>query len=245
VLCVARSGSWVILCRALVACALAMLTLSVKARAQGATALSPNAPHIELWSGAEAFHRIWSLYGGGMYAPFGSVREDGFRVRAVAGYSEYARGTVSFADWLVGYHKQFGGLTLKFLTGLTVADHCPDDPQATFHGYGVGGKAVVEAWWNVTNRVWVSTDLSWGSLHQSYGSRARLGWRLWPELSLGLEGGAAGALETDVARVGGFVRYEWASGEVSLSGGLSGDGPTSGWIDVHGPFATLSVLTRF
>ena len=39
-----------------------------------------------MWAGAEVFHQVWSLYAGGTYAPFGSVREDGFRVRAVTGY---------------------------------------------------------------------------------------------------------------------------------------------------------------
>ena len=36
-----------------------------------------------------------------------------------------------------------------------------------------------------------------------------------PALSAGLEAGAAGNLECDIVRVGGFVRYELASGEIS------------------------------
>jgi hypothetical protein len=46
-----------------------------------------------------------------------------------------------------------------------------------------------------------------------------------------------------VARAGGFFRYEWASGEVSVSGGVltGGDGPAG---HTH-PFGTVSVLTRF
>ena len=94
-------------------------------------------PAFEVWAGAEVFHQVWSLYAGGTYAPFGSVRKDGFRVRAVAGYGAYSyasprwtgastqalefHGTTSFADLLAGYHKQLGPLTIKFLAGLTVA----------------------------------------------------------------------------------------------------------------------------
>lgn len=50
-------------------------------------------------------------------------------------------------------------------------------------------------------------------------------------------------MDRDVARIGAFVRYEWETGELSLSAGLAMDEP-----DNHGatgPFATLSVLTRF
>ena len=68
-------------------------------------------------------------------------------------------------------------------------------------------------------------DLSWSTLHDIYGARARLGWRLWPQLSVGVEGGATGSWDYDTARVGGFVRYEWATGELSVSGGVYGRWP--------------------
>ena len=92
-------------------------------------------PRIEVWTGAEVFSQVWSLYAGGSYAPFGSVREDGFRLRAVAGYGAYTyassrwtgvavktfdfHGTTSFADMLAGYHNQWGPLTIKVLGGVT------------------------------------------------------------------------------------------------------------------------------
>jgi hypothetical protein len=202
-------------------------------------------PQVEFWSGGEAFRQIWSVYSGGSFAPFGSVREDGFRLRAVAGYSDYGTGAASFADLLAGYHKQLGPVTLKVLAGMTTANHNPDDPLSAPQGTGFGGKGVVEVWWNITDQVWASTDLSWASLHSLYSGRARLGWRLWPELSAGLEGGSAGTPDHDIARIGGFVRYEWASGELSVSGGLLIGGPGSHWEGPAGPFGTVSILTRF
>jgi len=202
-------------------------------------------PRVEFWSGGEAFQGIWSIYTGASFAPFGSVREDGVRVRGVAGYADYGNGTVSFADLLVGYHAQLGPLTLKILAGITAADHAPDQPLASPRGAGLGAKGVVEAWWNITDRVWTSADLSWGSLESVYGSRVRLGWRLWPELSAGLEGGSAGTPDRDIARIGGFVRYEWETGELSISGGLVIGGPASDWQGSPGAFGTVSLLTRF
>jgi hypothetical protein len=84
-----------------------------------------------------------------------------------------------------------------------------------------------------------------------YNGRIRLGWRLWPELSVGFEGGAGGpmapalqtTLQSGLARAGGFLRYEWAGGEASISGGVFVGGDEREG-RVH-PFATVSVLTRF
>jgi Cellulose biosynthesis protein BcsS len=227
-------------------------------------------PHFEIWSGAQAYDRIWSLYSGTTVAPFGSIQEDGLRLRLVAGYGadRYSgpralgagpaqdvafKGTGSFADALVGYHRQLGPLTLKVFAGIATADRQiqPDDPDAVVHGAGLGGKLALETWWNLGEAAWTSVHVSWGSLHQSYAARARLGWRLTPALSVGLEVGTAGNIECDIVRAGGFVRYEWASGEVSLSGGATndklrdGNGSLLDATQTGTPFAMVSWLTRF
>jgi hypothetical protein len=202
-------------------------------------------PRAEIWSGAEALDRIWSVYTGASYAPFGSVREDGIRLRGVAGYGDHGSGTVSFADLLLGYHSQLGPVTFKLFAGLTVLDHESSQPTSLNQGMEVGGKGVAEVWWNITDQLWTSADLSWGSTHSIYSGRVRLGWRLWPELSSGLEGGAAGTSDHDIARFGGFLRYEWATGEASLSAGLAMDGPNSHWEGQADLFGTISVLMRF
>ena len=253
-----RSGSYFVLRHTLLVLAAAFGTVRLSIDAVAAPPEQPIGQSFEVWTGAEVFHQVWSLYAGATYAPFGSVRTDGFRVRAVAGYGAYSytsprwtgantqllefHGSTSFADLLAGYHKQLGPLTIKFLAGLTVADQNVDDPEADA-GTRFGAKAVLETWWNITDRAWTSVDLSWTTLHDIYGARARVGWRFWPALSIGIEGSATGSWDYETTRIGGFVRYEWANGEASLSGGLASNG--SGWVDLHGPFATLNVLTRF
>ncbi|HEY7551352.1 MAG TPA: cellulose biosynthesis protein BcsS [Hyphomicrobiaceae bacterium] len=215
-------------------------------------------PRVETWSGVEVFPGIRSVYGGASWAPFGSIREDGFRLRGAAGYGAYGlgpgdsgKGTVAFGDVLVGYHKQLGSVTIKVFGGLTVLDYAPDaaEPWPALTGTEYGGKGVLEAWWNITDQAWASLDLSWASTHMDYGSRVRLGWRLLPDLSAGLEGGSGGTaepgLEHDTSRIGAFLRYEWATGEVSVSGGWAADGT---WLEREwppGPFGTVAVLTRF
>ncbi len=230
------------------AVAAALALCGAEAQAEEPEAQSP--PRVETWSGGEAFQHVWSVYGGATVAPFGGVRDDGFRLRGVLGYADYGKGVTAFGDLLIGYHKQLGPVTIKVFGGLTVAEHASNlselwlPPQGTEYG----GKGVLEAWWNISDQAWASADLSFGSTHMDYGGRIRLGWRLWPELSAGLEGGSGGTaepdLERDTARIGGFLRYEWATGEVSISGGWAAEGT---WLEREGPapFGTVSLLTRF
>jgi hypothetical protein len=229
-------------------------------------------PRFEFWAGAQAYTHVWSVYSGTTIAPFGAVQEDGLRLRLVTGYgadsysgpravgmgSQIVKfdGTTAFADALVGYHKQLGPLTLKVFVGLTGADRDirPDDPETGIRGLGFGGKAALETWLNLGDQAWTSLDLSWGSLYQSYAGRARLGWRFMPTLSAlsaGLEAGAVGNVECDIIRVGAFVRYELATGEISVSGGAANDRWRDGGVGLLStargstPFGMVSWLTRF
>src|SRR5262245_33439002 len=104
----------------------------------GPTESDSQRPRFEFRAGAQAYQRVWSAYSGTTVAPFGAIQEDGLRLRLATGYGAdtYSgpralgtrsqvikfNGTTSFADALVGYHKQLGPLTLKVFTGLTATD---------------------------------------------------------------------------------------------------------------------------
>jgi hypothetical protein len=112
----------------------------------------------------------------------------------------------------------------------------------------VGGKALLETWLNLGERAWSALDLAWNSADHGYGARLRLGWRLLPEVSVGLDGGIVGNADGDIVRTALFVRYETARGELSVSGGVANDGLIDGSRAIGGqstPFAMLSWLTRF
>ena len=226
----------------------------------------PEGARFETWVGAQAFSHAWSLYSGVTAAPFSAISEDGMRLRASGGYGTYSYsgarpvtsapvrfgGVTEFGDILVGYQKQLGPVTLKGFAGLAVANNVitPEDPETAIRGLGIGAKGTVEAWWTISDRVWSSADLSWATVHDSYSARGRVGWRLLPDWSTGLEVGAAGNAESDTARVGGFLRCEWAAGELSASGGWSSDrllegAPTPALARSSTPFVTFSWLTRF
>jgi hypothetical protein len=189
-------------------------------------------------------------------APFGPITADGWRLRIVGGYGEYGyrstwtvlpkartvRGTVSFAEVLAGYQQQWGSLTLKAFIGAAAETQgvWPPDPHNEAVGYDVGLKAALETWIDLSPIYWTSIDLAWSSVFESYAARLRAGYRIQPDLSIGIEAAAMGNVEYDGGRGGGFLRYTWPSGEVSISAGASG----SHALDVGG-YATLNALYRY
>lgn len=178
-----------------------------------------------------------------------------------------------FADILVGYLQRFGELTAKAFVGASIISHdiAPLDEETVAIGEEVGIKGVLELWLNMGDRGWGSLDLSWSSAHNSRAARGRVGYRFWPKLSLGLEAGinvdaqgecrmdgsgtkgcrtladqtVEAAELLDYARGGAFARYEWGTGEVSVSAGVLGDsfgheGPAE-----IAPYVTVNWLTQF
>ncbi len=237
--------------------AVAALCFAVAFATPPATAAPPDSallPSIEIWAGADGTSHAWSLYSGLTYAPFGPLANDGWRVRMVGGYGEYryqggaqvqnatVDGSVTFADLLVGYQTRYAATTIKAFAGINAdLQHLdPDDPDNAVNGDEIGWKAAVEGWVDVNPTTWAALDLSFASAHESFSSRLRLGYRIWPELSLGIEAGAFGNAESESGRGGAFVRYEWAGGEISVSAGVSGDiaSPTN-------PYGALVWLTRY
>lgn len=237
-------------------CVLALVAgLAPQAHAQIAGLPSPFlSGRAETWTGAEATRHSWSTYTGVNWAPFGKLGEDGIRLRLSGGYGEYryaARvdgvtqsiyGTAAFADLLVGYQMAFGGLTLKAFAGATFDGHLldPFDETNKTEGAATGVKGAIESWLNLSPSSYAQLDLSYGTAHSTYNSRARLGYRLTNTISLGLEGGAFGNAAGRNGRGGAFVRYEWLAGELSLSGGMSGDLAAP-----RNPYGTLVYRTWF
>jgi hypothetical protein len=250
----------------------------------------------EVWAGADVSSDVWLLYSGVTIAPWSHIHGEGWRFRAVGGYGRYRyegdrspapgqqaarrmsfHAETQFADLLVGYLMRFGPLTAKSFVGASVVGHDiqPFDEDNLVIGDDFGVKSVVELWLNIGADAWGSLDVSWSSAHETRAARTRIGYRVVPSLSIGLEGGLnidtqgdcdLGFKETaackqqlskqdaseaedvsllDYARVGTFVRYEWAGGEVSLSGGaLGGSFKHEVSTDVS-PHVTLNVLAQF
>jgi Cellulose biosynthesis protein BcsS len=197
--------------------------------------------HTELFTGFEASNNYASGYAGGGYAFGNGLYAPGLRLRAVGAYGRYHYdgsvfdgsnfaattfdGEVGFAAALVGYQFRPGAATIKVFAGVEAEDQSitPRDPDNKVQGSEVGLRLAVETWYDLAARWYASADASYGTAFQEYWSLARVGFRVRPKLSLGLEGGALGNEEYDVGRGGGFVRVNVQALEITLSGGFTGD----------------------
>lgn len=237
----------------------------------------------ETYAGADVSRDVWLLYSGVTLAPTSDIYSDGIRLRASGGYGQYRYsghragdpkdtqrhfgGTITYVEALIGYQKRVGELTAKAFVGLAAIDHAvaPDDPIASgglpTQGMDWGIKGALELWLNLGSDAWTSLDASWTSAHQTYAGRWRLGYRVLPTVSFGLEAGINGHTLNEnpiledgslreplrpQTRLGLFARYEWYGGEVSISGGLANNaydfGATDGFDAFYG---TINWLTRF
>lgn len=184
----------------------------------------------QIWAGADVSPNVWLVYSGVTLAPWSGIYDDGFRFRAAGGYGGYrytytghavendadtfksrsVDARTYYGDLMVGYLKRFGELTAKAFVGASAIGHQTELPEqwvAIGFGDEVGIKGALELWLNIGERGWGSLDLWWSSAHDTRAARARLGYRVWPRLSIGLEAG----LHVD------------AQGECRVAGKTSGD----------------------
>lgn len=219
----------------LVLCALGVTAQADRLRAE------PDIAHTELFTGFEASNNYASGYVGGGYALGDGLYAPGLRLRAVGAYGRYRYdgsirdgddfaattfdGQVGFAAALLGYQFCPGRATVKLFAGVEAEDQsiAPRDPNNEVQGSEVGLRLAAETWYDFGVRWYASADASYGTAFQEYWSLARIGFRVRPKLSLGLEGGALGNEEYAVGRGGGFVRVNVQALEITLSGGFTGD----------------------
>lgn len=170
-----------------------------------------------------------------------------------------------FTDVLVGYQKGFGPLTAKAFVGAAGIGHfilpvnaqlSTDrnnlDPDNDAEGMEWGLKVGVELWLNITDDAYGSLNASWTSAHETFAASLRLGYRLTPSLSLGVEGGLNANANHDLptllefddfenaTRYGVFARYEWDGGEISV-----GAGYTSAITESGSPYVTANWIMQF
>lgn len=231
----------------------------------------------EVWAGADATESGWLIFSGSTIAPFSHIHEQGLRLRVASGYGQYRyagprraiafnpalsrhvefaettkfEAETGFADVLAGFLWRLDPLTLKVFAGASGVGHAlsPFDPENLAVGLDWGAKGVVEMWLNIGQDMWGSLDLSWSQAHDTRSARTRVGYRVAPKFSVGIEarldvdaqgdcdlsweetaackeqyrnryGTATDLLE--YTRSGLFGRWEWDGGEISAAAGLSG-----------------------
>ncbi len=243
----------------------------------------------EVWSGADASRNEWLVYSGITVAPFGHIHEEGWRLRLAGGYGGYKylgnrsiteeadtqhfTAQTFFTDILAGYLVKWGPLTAKAFAGVAIIGHniSPVDPENIAIGDEMGAKAALEFWLNVGPDAFASLDLGWSTAHDTRSARSRIGYRMSPRFSVGLEAGinidaqgdcdlgwsdaadcdgqfqfdTANTTLLDFSRGGGFVRYEWDGGEISASAGVAGGIIGSRDSDGADPYVTINYITQW
>lgn len=151
--------------------------------------------------------------------------------------------STNYTDALVGYYKQWGPATIKVFAGMAKIEHnlgsitCQTADGKTcnpktiakvrddlINGMDWGPKASFEIWLNMGTDAYASFDANYTTAFDTYSSHLRLGYRVLPTVSGGIEAAINGNAKNQDYRGGLFVRYEWLSGEVALAGGfLSSD----------------------
>ena len=203
---------------------------------------APDSPRTEYFTGFEVSDNYASAYVGGGYAlGKAGLYEEGWRVRAVGAYGRYHyygsllvdgaylpttfEGQSGFAAALVGYQLRPGRLILKLFAGIEAGDQhiVPHDPNNSVQGSALGLRLQAESWLDLSQRMFLSADATYGTAFQEYWALARLGLRLGERVSLGLEGGALGNEEYNAGRGGGFARVNFRAMEVTLSSGFTGN----------------------
>jgi hypothetical protein len=201
----------------------------------------PDDPHAEIFTGLEASNNTVSGYLGGGYAFGKGLYEQGWRLRAVGAFGRYDYqgtlfgrgadldttfdGEASYGAVLLGYQFRRERLTLKLFAGVEAEDQdiSPRDPENAVQGSAVGLRLQAESWLDLSASWFASADAAYGTAFQEYWSLARIGRRLGPRVSVGLEGGALGNEEYDAGRGGGFMRVNLRALEMTLSGGFTGN----------------------
>ncbi len=226
--------------------------------------------HYEFWAGVDVTEGSWLGYTGGTYAPFGDIHEEGWKLRAVTGYGRYKvwnayfekyeqdKAETWFVDALVGYMWRLDPLIAKLLVGVSSIEHTlPDNVRrlallnvnfGRVDGQEFGAKLQAEFWLNIGDNAFASWDLAWAQAHNTRSVRARLGYMVLSNVSVGIEAGlnaddqsfcydpsgAGSCVELDEmaafnnaltnnGRVDVFGRYSWDGGELSGAVGALGD----------------------
>jgi hypothetical protein len=178
----------------------------------------PEVPRIEFFTGFESSDNYTSAYVGGGYAFGKGFHQESLRLRAVGSLGRYHYdsslesdgvwvptrfdGDASFMAALAGYEFHFGRVISKIFAGVEAVDQQinPRDPNNSVQGSEIGFRIVSENWIDLSPIWHLSADAAYGTAFQEYWSLVRIGYRLKPRLSVGLEGGAVGNQEYDAGR---------------------------------------------
>jgi hypothetical protein len=167
-------------------------------------------PKTEIFTGVEASDNYASGYVGAGTALGKGLYEPGFMLRAVGSFGRCHYDGTLLTD---------GAYVPTTFDG----EDAFLDPNNAVQGSEIGLRLATETWLDISPRLFVSANASYGTAFQEYCALARVGFRVRPRLALGVEGGTLGNEEYNAGKGGGFVRLDVRNIEFTLSGGFTGN----------------------
>ena len=212
----------------------------------------------DFFGGIDAAKATTFVWMGATYAPFGTLGDDGWRVRVIGGAGKYSHNTSvapggindAFAfsgELLGGYRKAFAdvlGHTIYagVFAGLHYEDQILvyDDPGNPARGSDAGFKASLELYSRVRQHFIVTAFGSVSTVHEKYYAKTSLLYELNETWSLGGEIAAMGDARHKEQRAGLAGSLSWQKKIFTLSAGML-DNSERG----DGTYLTLSVYSPF
>lgn len=207
-----------------------------------------SALRLEQFSGVDATENQIGFYSGGVSGLLGDyINLPNLKLRTAHGRGYYRyrssrkvgdeyvetdfHGESKFYEVMVGYEFRIGEAIFKVYSGvISETNHIdPRDPQNTLEGTEVGAKFLLESWYEFQSNHWLSSYASYSTGSEYYVAHSRYGIPLMSGLpfigaiDVGIEAGLFGNKEFDALRFGAFSRLKTDIGEITFSGGISGD----------------------
>ena len=220
---------------------------------QAGELVAPVASRAFVFGGVDASRNSTFAWAGATAIPFGTLVEDGFRLRAMGGFGRYTyrtsatadgrnSGTISSGELMAGYRKSFDATVVTGYLGLDVKHYSLQDadPGNRETGTHAGIKAAIELYTRTAASWFVTAYGNISSVFGSYSLRAALHHELTPGFALGVEGALLGDRRYDEQRAGVVATLTLPKSSLTMAGGVatSADNGTGAYttISAYAPF---------
>ncbi len=215
--------------------------------------VAPVASRAFVFGGVDASRNSTFVWAGATAIPFGTLTQDGLRLRAMGGFGGYTyrtsatadgknSGTISSGELMAGYHKSFGATVVTGYLGLDVKHYSLQDadPANRETGTHAGIKAAIELYTRTAASWFMTAYGNISSVFGNYSARAALHHELAPGLALGVEGVLLGDRRYDEQRAGLIATLTLPKISLTMAGGVatSADNGTGAYttVSLYAPF---------
>lgn len=215
--------------------------------------IAPVASRAFVFGGVDAGRSSAFVWAGATAIPFGTLVEDGPRLRIMGGIGRYDyrtsatpdgrnSGTVSSGELMAGYHKTFGEAIVTTYLGLDVKNYSLQsaDPANPESGTRAGIKAAIELYTRTAANWFVTAYGNISSVFGNYSARVAVHRELAPGFALGIEGALLGDRRYDEQRGGLIATLTLPKSSLTVAGGVatSADNGTGAYttVSLYAPF---------